>query len=669
MKKSKIIIISILTSILLLGGIFVFAYFTFFYNVKGSEIVLENVKFQVNDSPNKGEEDVVYFTTDDLTQGDGYQINLNYSLNGNFVSNYAMKYKTFFEVTDTNNISTAIDVYRFYDDNYHYVDKLSNLIYDESDENGSSIYTDFLGVTGTHCEKFLLVYSMGSTIVDKNSFNLKISTKSEMVTTTSAEFPYFYLNDMGSSGDDNSNAETAESILKQLPSNDLIYGRTIVLMRDITYTKPTNITFENLVGIDLNGHKLNLAGGSLVFKDTNESESVNYNNKIGIYDSVGIGSFDNTNVSINYTKSVIDIDSIFYNNSDAKLINGSTFTISKISMDAFGSAAKEKFAYITQSKHTVNNGSYTFDLFGNLKYYLLSNSLSMDTNNIAVSSARGEAEATLNSDKTITVSNITNSDSISLTLTASGFDTQAQINDILQLYGSTTDSCKEYLESYIPKKLDGSIYLPSYISTFNSYITWISYDENLINKNGMVLPNGYFNLDNWVSQRTNLGFIIDQSGEQMSGVIKDIEITVLTVEERVELLFDPISVTFNNDDSTTYNFDVIEMLYKKYDSTNLAEIASTYFNITIDTTLSDEAQREAFIIALTNKIGLETITISANQESDYVSEKTSTSSDLMKGVLEVTQNGVPNDVVSLIYSVAYKFIDSNSSLIKNKLIY
>ena len=660
MKKSKIIIISILTSILLLGGIFAFAYFTFFYNVKGSEIVLENVKFQVNDSPNKGEEDVVYFTTDDLTQGDGYQINLNYSLNGNFVSNYAMKYKTFFEVTDTNNISTAIDVYRFYDDNYHYVDKLSNLIYDESDENGSSIYTDFLGVTGTHCEKFLLVYSMGSTIEDKNSFNLKISTKSEMVTTTSAEFPYFYLNDMGSSGDDNSNAETAESILKQLPSNDLIYGRTIVLMRDITYTTPTNITFENLVGIDLNGHKLNLAGGSLVFKDTNESASVNYNNKIGIYDSVGTGSFDNTKVTINYTKSVIDIDSNFYNNSDTKLINGSTFTISKISMDAFGSAAKEKFAYITQSKHTVNNGSYTFDLFGNLKYYLLSNSLSMDTNNIAVSSARGEAEATLNADKTITVSNITNSDSISLTLTASGFDTQAQINDILQLYGSTTDSCKEYLESYIPKKLDGSIYLPSYISTFNSYITWISYDENLINKNGMVLPNGYFNLDNWVSQRTNLGFIIDQSGEQMSGVIKDIEITVLTVEERVELLFDPISVTFNNDDSTTYNFDAIEMLYKKYDSTNLAEIASTYFNITIDTSLSDEAQREAFIAALTNKIGLTKVVVSNNQEPAFVEETISQAQDtLVQGVTNLTQSGVPNEVVSLVYTLTYSFTDGS----------
>lgn len=659
MKKSKIIIISILTSILLLGGIFVFAYFTFFYNVKGSEIVLENVKFQVNDSPNKGEEDVVYFTTDDLTQGDGYQINLNYSLNGNFVSNYAMKYKTFFEVTDTNNISTAIDVYRFYDDSYHYVDKLSNLIYDESDENNSSIYTDFLGVTGTHCEKFLLVYSMGSTIEDKNSFNLKISTKSEMVTTTSAEFPYFYLNDMGSSGDDNSNAETAESILKQLPSNDLIYGRTIVLMRDITYTTPTNITFENLVGIDLNGHKLNLAGGSLVFKDTNESASVNYNNKIGIYDSVGTGSFDNTKVTINYTKSVIDIDSDFYND-NTKLINGSTFTISKISLDAFGNAAKEKFAYITQTKHTVNNGSYTFDLFGNLKYYLLSNSLSMDTNNIAVSSARGEAEATLNADKTITVSNITNSDSISLTLTASGFDTQAQINDILQLYGSTTDSCKEYLESYIPKKLDGSIYLPSYISTFNSYITWISYDENLINKNGMVLPNGYFNLDNWVSQRTNLGFIIDQSGEQMSGVIKDIEITVLTVEERVELLFDPISVTFNNDDSTTYNFDLIEMLYKKYDSTNLAEIASTYFNITIDTTLSDEAQREAFIAALTNKIGLTKVVVSNNQEPAFVEETISQAQDtLVQGVTNLTQSGVPNEVVSLVYTLTYSFTDGS----------
>ncbi len=655
MKKKIIIALSTLLVAMSIT-IFVFAYYNFFASKKGSEIVLENVKFQVNDSPNKGEEDVVYFTTDELTEGDGYQVNLKYSLNGTFVSNYAMKYSTYFEVEDESGISNAIDVYRFYDGSFHFVANLNSLLYSESDSEPVSVYTDFLGTSGSHLEKFILVYSLGSKIEDKSSFNLKISTKSEMVTTTAAEFPYFYLNDMGGS-DDSQMAETAESIFKQLPDNELIYGRTIVLMKDLVYTTKTDITFNNLVGLDLNGHKIDLHGGTLTFKDTNETGTNNYNKSLSISDNVGGGFLKDSTIAINYSKSVIDIQNDFYTNSSK--LNNSNINITSIGLNAFENASSQKFEEITDIKHTVTNGNYSFDLFGDLKFYLLKEYLSINNDGVSVLSSRGEAELNIDSNYIFNISGINSSDSISLTIPVSDSTSKVTINDILQLYGSTTDSCVEYLMSYIPKRLDGSIYLPSYISIFNAYITWISYDENLINNTGRVLPNGYFNLDSWVSKKTNLGFIIDQSGDVLSGVIKDIEIVVLSPEERAELLFDAISVTFNGDDVTSYSFDLVNSLFNKYDSNDLAAIASEYFNITLDSSKTFDEQKEDFIAELKVKLGLDHITVSSEQEPQFVKEGHDSSlQPLLSGVTDLTQDGTPNEIVSLVYSINYTFADA-----------
>jgi len=655
MKKKIIIALSTLLVAMSIT-VFVFAYYNFFASKKGSEIVLENVKFQVNDSPNKGEEDVVYFTTDELTEGDGYQVNLKYSLNGTFVSNYAMKYSTYFEVEDESGISNAIDVYRFYDGSFHFVGNLNSLLYSESDSEPISVYTDFLGTSGSHLEKFILVYSLGSKIEDKSSFSLKISTKSEMVTTTASEFPYFYLNDMGGS-DDSQMAETAESIFKQLPDNELIYGRTIVLMKDLVYTTKTDITFNNLVGLDLNGHKIDLHGGTLTFKDTNETGTNNYNKSLSISDNVGGGFLKDSTIAINYSKSVIDIQNDFYTNSSK--LNNSNINITSIGLNAFENASSQKFEEITDIKHTVTNGNYSFDLFGDLKFYLLKGYLSINNDGVSVLSSRGEAELNIDSNYIFNISGINSSDSISLTIPVSDSTSKVTINDILQLYGSTTDSCVEYLMSYVPKRLDGSIYLPSYISIFNAYITWISYDENLINNTGRVLPNGYFNLDSWVSKKTNLGFIIDQSGDVLSGVIKDIEIVVLSPEERAELLFDAISVTFNGDDVTSYSFDLVNSLFNKYDSNDLAAIASEYFNITLDSSKTFDEQKEDFIAELKVKLGLDHITVSSEQEPQFVKEGHDSSlQPLLSGVTDLTQDGTPNEIVSLVYSINYTFADA-----------
>ena len=640
MKKKKLIIfIFVLAVVLSLTGIFTFAYFNFFYQAKGSDIVLDNVKFELNGNKIKSTESVVYITEDELnaSSGDklnptsGYELVLDYSLDGKFVSNYAMKYNTFFAVEDSTNIAKMLDLYRFDNDSYQYLGKLENYL--STDDNMVSVYEDFLGTNGHHTEKFLLVYPLGESLNAK--FALKVSAISETVTTTAEEFPYYYLNDMGESGD--AGGESAETILKKLATTSEVFGRTIVLMKDIEFETATNINFNNLVGIDLNGHTLNLAGGTLTIGDSAMNVS-KYHPNCWITDSVGSGKFINSTIKLSMTNSVLDIDSVFYKNT-SKLEN-SNIVISSFGVDAFAHQIQSNLDKLAKQKRTVSGGAYSFDYLGNLKYYVVKGNV-VPSDLYAVAANGDEITSSFTSDNRISLTGI--GKAIKATLS---FKLNSKVvNAELDFYANDIDSADKYLHDYIPKKLTGSIYLPDYISIFDAYITWISYDEDLLSPKGSIIPNGYFDLDKWSSKTVSLAYIIDANGETISGVIKDIEVVILTEEERANLLYDFTSIVFDNELNTTYDFDLISLIKQKYNSDDILDIASSQFNITA----TSDAD---FITKLKYKFDLAQtpLIVSALAETPYLVNTVENGT-----ITNVTQNGTPANLTSILYQADYRF--------------
>lgn len=681
MKKKFIVLISIITTVLLAGGIFVSAYFAFFYKLKGSEIVMENVKFTVNDNPNKSDENSIYLSNEDISKTDGYQIVLNYSLNGSFVSNYAMHYSTYFQLEeDASGVSKALDLYHFENGFYKFIGKLSDLAPLVSSENEpSSVYSSYLGPMGTHQEKFLVIYPMGSDLESNVSIKILISTKSNIALTDAASFPFYYLNDVGVIDEGSTAGRKAENLLITLTENnedaDIAKGRTIVLMRDIEYSSKTDITFNNLVGIDLNGYTLDLKGGTIKFTDANDVASGFTNNhpNCSFTDSKGTGSI-NGKVVLDYSSSVVDVEDSFI----SALSAPSDLTISNASLDVFKSLFIRNLEEVTKIKHLSNAGNYSFDALGYLKNYLTYFTVSL----LDYEKLYNETSVAFDSvTKKINVGGVSKSEVVRLTFAVTNGVSNVTIPAVVEIYGTSAYDCVKYLESYIPKKLNGSIYLPKYIEAFNAFITWLSSDEDILTSNGQLLPDGYKELDNWYKHSIDLGFIVDQNGNISSGYIGSLEIEILTEAERANLLFNEAGIVFasENADSNKYSFEFIDILAEKYHAYRDNEdplkstepvdlsIIATEFAVTLDgATYEDKIAN--LTAAIKTKLGLKAIpyVVTADQEAQYVVE---TKTD--DNITEVIQNGIPASLINLVYNVTFAFDNGgvdNKNVVKTKVI-
>ena len=545
MKRSKLFIFSSIALLFAIVGLTVYAFYNFFYRNNGSTLSLVEVVFSVNDSNVKNKNDVVYFSTDDMSQGDGYEIVLNYSINGSFSSTNAVRYSTYFQsltggIDGERNIANGVEVYRFNGENYEYLDNLGTLI-----SQTTPVMTDYLGSTGTNREKFMLVYGEATVVENRVPFGLQISTTSEVVATDAENFPYYYLANLGKN--------SAESILEQLPKNSAVYGRTIVLTKDINY-QGGDITFDHVVGIDLNGHTLNLNGAKLTIKDTADG-SEPFLTDLAIIDSKDSGSVTNGTITLNLSKTVMDVDT--------ELLT--YVTVSNINMSIFEQRLQNSLNDIASQKRLMNTESndtfsYHFDALRGLKFYVKKGTVS-----VAISGS-DESVSYNSSDCTFDVTGLETSNIVYVAITATKSGSEPAIaNANLSLYGKSLQDAAEYLMNYVPKVIEGSIYLPQYLPKFNAYVTWISFDDDLINSNGTVLQNGYVNLDSWVSKTTKLGFVLDQSGEIKNGIINDITIQILSEEERAELLHDHSITMFDYETVTTYSFDTIDVLLHKRD--------------------------------------------------------------------------------------------------------
>lgn len=661
MKKSKLFIISSVALLFAIAGLTVYAFYNFFYRNNGSTLSLVEVVFSVNDSNVKNKNDVVYFSTDDMSQGDGYEIVLNYSINGSFSSTNAVRYSTYFQsltggIDGERNIANGVEVYRFNGENYEYLDNLGNLI-----SQTTPVMTDYLGSTGTNREKFMLVYGEATVVENRVPFGLQISTTSEVVATDAENFPYYYLANLGKN--------SAESILEQLPKNSAVYGRTIVLTKDINY-QGGDITFDHVVGIDLNGHTLNLNGAKLTIKDTADG-SEPFLTDLAIIDSKDSGSVTNGTITLNLSKTVMDVDT--------ELL--SYVTVSNINMSIFEQRLQNSLNDIASQKRLMNTESndtfsYHFDALRGLKFYVKKGTVS-----VAISGS-DESVSYNSSDCTFDVTGLETSNIVYVAITATKSGSEPAIaNANLSLYGKSLQDAAEYLMNYVPKVIEGSIYLPQYLPKFNAYVTWISFDDDLINSNGTVLQNGYINLDSWVSKNTKLGFVLDQSGEIKNGIINDITIQILSEEERAELLHDHSITMFDYETVTTYSFDTIDVLLHKRDIdasqanealfNNIKNIATNEFGINLTTTFDSSAAatsinalKAEFKTKIFEKLGIDEITVDAvNEASLYVTND----KDLNDNITSVRQISIPKATVDLVYHVNYKFLSGNT-VTENKTI-
>ena len=681
MKKKFIVLLSIITSVILIGGIFVSAYFGFFYKIQGSEIVMENVKFTVNDNPNKSEENTIFLSNDDLSKTDGYQIVLNYSLNGTFVSNYAMEYNTYFQLDEDNSsVATALDLYRFDNGMYKYLGKLSDLApLTSSLDEPEAIYSGYLGAMGTHKEKFLIVYPMGSIVDSSVNLKVKISTKSNITLTDVSQFPYYYLNDIGVSDDGSSAGRKAENLFISLSENseeaETAKNRTVVLMRDITYSSKTDLVFNNMIGLDLNGYTLDLKGGSITFTDTNDvaNSKTNIHPKCLFTDSKETGQVKG-NIILNYKETLVDIDDSFM---DALSRGSSTLNITNASLSVYKAILDSQLNEIAKEKHLTLNGSYNFDAFGNLKNY-------SSLFNVALTSSKLNDETTISfgSDKIVRIGNVTSNEVFSLIFKITKGTDEAVSSDTVELYGNSSYDCAEYLKSYIPKELNGSIYLPTYIEAFNAFITWISSDDEILSSTGELLKNGYKHLDNWYHSSVDLGFIVEQNDKVSNGIIKDIDIQILTEKERTNLIYSESNVVFASEtaDINKFSFSFIDLLAERYNARRSIDdalystepvdlsIIADVFNVELDTTTLYQAQVDSLLSSIKTKLGLANIPyiVDVEQGSVYAVEEKDGSN-----VLSVSQNGIPSNLVVVAYELTFNFDNgglSNVEVIKNKII-
>lgn len=453
MKKKKIILLSIIISIILVLTVSSYAVFQAVYKKYPATITTTNVSFIYN-----GKNYLSEIETKDITLNKGDYTDLEMSVETIGSERIIVDYSISFSVLETENdkqvedmlLANVIDVYYYNGYRYEYIDNLANFNNLDAPFQGKIISNNLCKI------KLRLQYS-DTTFDEYDSLcqnrNVKIKTDaSGVISTSQANYKFVGTED-----------ELKKALLATTSTQ-------IYLTNDIELNSEITTTTKH--GIDINGHTLTL----------NKNINFNYLKTVSdeFKDNLYIGSSSDGIINPNGGNISIDSDDIFLINNDY---------ISSVSLGNTNPYNSLK-ALLVKRMNEINGK----------KEYQVGDELSLlDGIWIYKNYINKDASSNLLEinfvDKTIKISNnalTTNSFSIYLSLNAQG--AVERVYSELLIKGNSLDSIFTALKDSIKeKKVSSTINLKAYDNATNTHIEYViddGFNGSVLNNKGIYQSDG-----------------------------------------------------------------------------------------------------------------------------------------------------------------------------------
>lgn len=518
------------------------------------EYIISSLSFSLNGETSK--DGVHNISIDKLDVESGFIIDLNVLIEGIMTASYASLYNIDFTLTTETALSNVIEVYQYVDGDYQYVSMLKEFV--KNDLSG------YLGPNDSNSYRYMLVLSNSASSYywdnsDLAAFDLRINASSRVVSTTDS-FPYYYVaNSLLSEGD------TLSILQKLVQSATDIENRTIVLLDDITLNSGENIVFTTNTGIDLNGHILNLNGGTITFASTSATRK-----HVSLIDSKGTGSIigngaNPSPITINTPNTIMLVEDTF--------ATSGLVTINNASLEAFSEKIGDnikKYDGILLAHGALPTDNVTLDVTNGLGFYITSDffTIALDQE-----SKTYFTQTNVNmEDGSYTLSDIpeyTSTYYLQFACKKVGSLAGAQlVSGPVTIQGYSAMSSAATLLANIPNVISSSVFLPTYEDATGKKYSWITSDYNLLTNDGIFLINGLANLASWQNQLLSIAVIVESNGNT-EVYSKNITIEVMSVEERLDIFYDYSQLMFF-EVGDKYSFSLAEQMKRKNNWTDEA---------------------------------------------------------------------------------------------------
>ncbi len=593
MKKKLASIISLFFASIVLVGSVIFGYYSFTKANPGVSLSISNVSFTLNGEPSADNTHV--FSLNKMQIGDGYDLELNLAVTGNYTAAYASQYGVTFELVGANNdLARAIEVYQKINNEYEYIGMLDKLV----DQD----ITGFLGVNDSDTYNYKLVYAEGAgNYYENKSFTLQLAATSDIVATTTENFPYYFLN--VTDEEETGGMDDVFASLSQTNQIGSVEGRIIVLLADMQIDSA--VTFNKMVGLDLNGHHLVLNNNiniNYTIGSGTHYDDVMITDSKGVYNVTGSGK-----ININATDDVMKIEDGFTANAGS-YINAD---ITASGVTHLASIFQERVNKITEDTLSATS-NYSFDIVEDYRYYTSNSKLTVNEVDGSYTSKNNSTYVF-----SIAVPTYTQNYNVLFEVTGVTSSTTIPIDGDFVVIGSSSADIVNLLLNSLPTTINSSVYLPTYLPYYNAHITWVSSNNNIINKNGEFLANGLAPLSSWLNQSFDLGAIVEINGNTTSKY-KTLAAEIVSPEDKTEMIYDFKQLLFSNHNDGVNDGDIV--------STNLADTLVNKYNDTLANILEDKFGVTS-IGELCQKLGLQSITMTGIDNNDYITKTNVTDTD------------------------------------------
>lgn len=560
MKKKKIILFSIITSIILILTVTSYAVFQAVYKKYPATITTTNVSFIYN-----GKTYLSEIETKDLSLKKGDYTDLEMDVETIGSERIIVDYSISFSVLEMENdkevedtlLSNVIDVYYYNGYRYEYINNLASF---------NSLDTPFQGkIISNNLSKVKLRFQYSDTTFDEydslcQGRNVKIKTEaSGVISTSQANYKFVGTED-----------ELEKALLATTSTQ-------IYLTNDIELNSEISTTTKH--GIDINGHTLTL----------NKNINFNYLKSTSdeFEDNLYIGSSSDGVINSNGGNINIDSDDIFLVNNDyissVRFGNTSPYNNLKLLLAKRMNELNGKKEYQAGDELFILDGLWAYKNYINKDASSNLLEISFD-------------------DKTIKLSNNaldTNSFSIYLSLNAQG--TVERVYSELLIKGNSLDSIFIALKDSIKeKKVSSTINLKAYDNVTNTHIEYLiddGYNGLILNNKGIYQSNGISFVDKMSKLnviRPKISLKLSRGNEAKYYTIESADsfiIFPLTNEQIGSLLINNSSLSFVSD-TEGLSFDTLLTSFKdKLANVSIADISlddnkyQSYLN-KIDNTIS-----------------------------------------------------------------------------------
>ncbi len=543
MQKKVIftIIILLIVCALLAVGV-TFAYYRFGESGWSQTISATSVVFKLNGKP---VETVTSYDLGLVSRGKeadlDFEVSIKASASQGSAASFFLSISFDENNADANELARAVEVYAYQNGAYEYIGMLDNMD----------------GISGTlmvNTEQnfyYKFVYSpSASDYYDGKSFSLILSASSSV---NSGENDYYFVSSYA-------------GLMRAASAGAALSGKTLVLTNNVTLSSDLEndgvVNFNYPVSLDINGKTLSLGQGT----------SINFT-----YDTASRPSVINSNPSHG---SIVGEGRVVYNCptaaaqgdvvsiQDSLSDSYSRITVNNASFTAAAQLMQEKLHKFSDRVIMVGD---TVDFTQNLKYYFSEVYGAARVYSIVPPRIGGVDDESIieKLDNTYTAYRVNPLYNEELTLTQhlnfalyTAAGSSATLKAHLTVRGTAMSAVAASLLAGIPDTVSGSLYLAGRDAVSNSTVTWIT-TGNLLNSNGVFLPEGYADLDSWQDETMRIGVIVYCAGVSYSDY-KTVTIRKLTAKQRTDLVY-------NYQQIIVEQLDTVKDFYGSYVDSSLAQ--------------------------------------------------------------------------------------------------